>query len=275
MRALLEAECPGLAREPLRRLDEGWDNVTFLLGMEHAVRLPRREAGVALLLNEQRWLPVLGPRIPLAVPAPVHAGAPRAPFGWPWSVVAWVPGTTAERHRFRSEDVALLAKALLALHQPAPDDAPTNPFRGVPLPTRNEVVQERLDRLASHPGVDVASVGAVWRDACSVPGAGERRWMHGDLHPRNVVVRGGALVGLIDWGDLNGGDVASDLACAWTLLDEAARRRELLDAYGASEPLAKRALGWAVHMGLSLADSGEPRHIPLGLATLARVLEDA
>jgi aminoglycoside phosphotransferase (APT) family kinase protein len=275
VRTLLDAQCPRFAGEPLRLVDEGWDNVTFLLGERHAVRLPRRDAAVALLLNEQRWLPVLAARIPLSVPVPVHLGAPSASFRWPWSVVAWVPGDTAERHRFGAADVALLAETLLALHQPAPEDAPRNLVRGVPLRDRAEVVVGRLDRLARHAGVDVASVDAVWREACSVPASEERRWMHGDLHPRNVVVRDGALAGLIDWGDMNGGDVATDLACTWTLVDGGARRRALLDAYGASAAMAMRALGWAVHMGLMLADSGEPRHVPLGLTTLERVLEDA
>lgn len=275
VRALLEGACPRFARAPLRRIDEGWDNVTFRLGNRHAVRLPRREAGVALLLNEQRWLPALAPRLPLPVPVPVHAGPPSPLFRWPWSVVTWVVGRSAERHRFTSADVALLAETLVALHRPCPDDAPVNRMRGVPLVMRNDVVEERLGRLAGHRGVETARVGAVWRDALAAPPAAERRWMHGDLHPRNVVVRDGALAGLIDWGDLNGGDVATDLACVWTLIDGGAERREMLDGYRASDAVAARALGWAVHLGLALVDSGEPRHVPLGVATLERVVADA
>lgn len=275
VRALLEGGCPELAREPLRLLDEGWDNVTFRLGERYAVRLPRREAAVALLQHEQRWLPVLGQGLPLEVPVPVHVGAPSAAFKWPWSVVAWVPGDTAERHRFSSADVALLARTLRILHRTAPEDAPKNLVRGVPLRTRDGVVAERLERLTRHPAVDATGVRAVWSEACAVPENGERRWMHGDLHPRNVVIRNGVLAGLIDWGDMNGGDAATDLASAWTLIDRSARRRQLLDAYGASEVVAMRARGWAVHMGLAMADSGEARHVPIGLATLERVLEDA
>ncbi len=274
VRALLEPVSPALARKPLTRVDEGWDNVTFLVGDRHAVRLPRREAGVALLLNEQRWLPTLAPRLPVAVPSPVHVGAPCTAFHWPWSVVTWVPGVTAERHRFDASDAVLIAETLLALHEPAPAEAPVNPFRGVPLPTRNEAVEVRLGRLAGHPEVDADRLAAVWRDALDAPESPERRWMHGDLHPRNVVVRDGTLVGLIDWGDLNGGDVATDLACAWTLIDGSSARRELLAAYAPSEPLLRRARGWAVHLGLALADAGEARHVPLGVATLRRVARD-
>ncbi|HAW29186.1 MAG TPA: aminoglycoside phosphotransferase, partial [Planctomycetaceae bacterium] len=61
---------------------------------------------------------------------------------------------------------------------------------------------------------------------CSTPASTNRVWLHGDLHPRNVIIRDGTLVGVIDWGDLNGGDAATDLACAWLLLDTAVKRQE-------------------------------------------------
>jgi aminoglycoside phosphotransferase (APT) family kinase protein len=276
VRRLLDEQCPEFAGEPLQLVDEGWDNYTFLTGpshsgRNHAARLPRREAAVVLVANEQRWLPLLAPRLPLAVPAPIFAGRPSKLFPWPWSVVTWIPGTTAERHNFGSTDTRLLAETLLALHQPAPADAPENPFRGVPLAKRNDAFGERLHGLHQHPGVDTARLAAIWREACAAPPARERRWLHGDLHPRNIVIREGALVGIIDWGDLAGGDVATDLACGWLLLG-AERRREFLAAYGADEALVARAKGWAALMGLALLVSGESRHTPLGAKTLERVI---
>jgi aminoglycoside phosphotransferase (APT) family kinase protein len=58
-------------------MDAGWDNVTYRVGGELAIRIPRRETAVALLLNEQRWLPVLGSRLGIAVPLPTRSGEPR------------------------------------------------------------------------------------------------------------------------------------------------------------------------------------------------------
>lgn len=275
VRRLLEAECPGLAGQPIRLVGEGWDNYTFRVGEQHAVRLPRREAAVALLRNEQRWLPALATRLPLRVPVPVHSGEPGELFAWPWSVVKWIRGRTAEGYGFQAADAVLLAQALAALHEPAPENAPTNPARGVSLQMRTEAVQERLDRLRGSPGIDGSRLRALWREACTVPMPGERRWLHGDLHPFNVLVRDGALVAFIDWGDVSGGDVATDIACAWMLLESVRLRREFLDAYDASEALIQRALGWAIHIGLLLVTSGEPRHVPLGLATLQRVVAEA
>jgi aminoglycoside phosphotransferase (APT) family kinase protein len=274
VRQLLEVDCPSLAEGTLSLVDEGWDNYTFRVGTRHAVRLPRREAAVALLANEQRWLPLLAPRLPLETPVPVHTGGTSRSFPWPWSVVEWVSGCTAEDHSFTPADVSLLSETLVALHQPASEAAPVNPYRGMPLRAKNEIVEVRLNRLGRRHEVDGARLAAVWREARDAPDAEQRVWLHGDLHPRNVVVRDGSLVGIIDWGDLNGGDAANDVACAWMLIEPAPLRREFLDVYGADEALVSRAKGWAVHIGLALVVSGEPRHVPMGRATLDRVLAD-
>lgn len=275
VRRLLEIECPSLADDSISLVDEGWDNFTYHVGERHAVRLPRRELAVALLANEQRWLPLLAPRLPLETPVPIHVGKPSKLFPWPWSVVNWIPGNTAENHCFQPADVALLAKALLALHQPAPVEAPVNSFRGVSVRAKNDIFPERLFRVGRKHEIDLRPISTIWQEACNAPESEQRVWLHGDLHPRNVAIRDGSLVGLIDWGDLNGGDAAADLACVWTLIDGAALRREFIAIYGADEALVNRAKGWAVLIGLALIDSGEPRHVPIGRATLHRVLADA
>lgn len=39
-------------------------------------------------------------------------------------------------------------------------------------------------------------------------------WVHGDLHPANVVVTRGTLSGVVDFGEVFAGDPAADLAAA-------------------------------------------------------------
>jgi streptomycin 6-kinase len=73
-----------------------------------------------------------------------------------------------------------------ALSRPAPPDAPHNPYRGVPLIERDEAMRERIARLAG--AIDGPRVTAMWRAVLAVePFAGEPRWLHGDLHPANVL----------------------------------------------------------------------------------------
>ena len=89
--ALLEQQLPHLDGSELTFVDEGWDNVTYHTGSDYAVRIPRREVAVELILNEQKWLPIIASWLPIAVPRPVGIGVPSALFPWPWSVVEWIP----------------------------------------------------------------------------------------------------------------------------------------------------------------------------------------
>lgn len=77
----------------------GWDNRTFRLGERMLVRLPSAERYVAQVAKEQRWLPLLAPRLPLPIPAPLALGAPGAGYPWPWSVYRWLDGEPARTER--------------------------------------------------------------------------------------------------------------------------------------------------------------------------------
>jgi aminoglycoside phosphotransferase (APT) family kinase protein len=138
VRRLLEAQQPDLAHLPVRLMAYGWDNFMYRLGDELAVRLPRRAAAAGLIVHEQRWLPVVAPRLPLPVPAPVRAGRPALGYPWPWSIVPLLPGQLAAREppADPARAAASLGRFLGALHVPAPPDAPANPLRGIPLAPR-------------------------------------------------------------------------------------------------------------------------------------------
>lgn len=266
VRSLLERQHPDLAAQPVRAVDEGWDNFTFRLGSTRAVRLPRRLAAVPLLEKEQQWLPRIASWIPLDVPAPLRVGVPSELFPWPWSVVPWIDGASAERAVLSESDAVAVAASLRSLHRAAEREAPTNPVRGVPLVERDPTVRDRLERLGS-PGLV-----RIWERAAAAPNSSDRVWLHGDLHARNVIVRDGSVAGLIDWGDLAAGDPATDLACAWTLFDEPARLA-FFDAYGPTSLERTRALGWAVSFASALLDSGDGTHVRMGRAIARRILE--
>ena len=222
VRRLLAAQQPDLARLPLEVMAHGWDNVMCLVGGELLARMPRREMGARLIVNEQRWLPVLQPRLPLAVPAPVRTGQPGLGYPWPWSVVALIPGQVAARTPPADpRDAAVsMGRFLAALHTTAPPDAPPNTLRGVPLANRGETLAENLGMLGGR--VDHAAVLRVWEAAVAAPvWGGPPLWLHGDLHPANILVHQGRISGVIDFGDITSGDPAADLSVAWMLLPAA------------------------------------------------------
>lgn len=278
VRRLLAAQQPDLAHLPVRLVAHGWDNLMYRLGDELAVRLPRRAAAAVLIVNEQRWLPVVAPRLPLPVPAPVRAGRPALGYPWPWSVVPFLPGQLAAREppADPADAAASLGGFLAALHAPAPPDAPANPNRGIPLTERAAVVTENLSVLGGL--VDRGAVTRAWRAALAAPAwGGAPVWVHGDLHPANILVRRGRISGVIDFGDITAGDPATDLSVAWMLLP-AGCHRAFRDAYHAaggpadSDGIWARARGWALALALAcLANSADN---PL-IAAMGRRIMDA
>ena len=97
VRRLLAGQHQDLAGRPVEFLANGWDNAMFRLGDDLLVRLPRREAAAQILLNEQRWLPVLAPRIQLPIPYPERTGLPAHGYPFSWSVVPYLPGRPCRR----------------------------------------------------------------------------------------------------------------------------------------------------------------------------------
>ncbi|WUR56408.1 phosphotransferase [Actinomadura citrea] len=60
---------------------------------------------------------------------------------------------------------------------------------------------------------------AVWDDAVAAQTwEGPPVWVHGDLHPADVVVSDGTLSGIVAFAEMFAGDPAWDLAVAWVLL---------------------------------------------------------
>jgi aminoglycoside phosphotransferase (APT) family kinase protein len=276
VRALLQEQHPNLAHMALIDIGEGWDNKLFRLGDDLAVRLPRRAASAALIEQEQRWLPRLSPRLPLPVPVPLRVGRPGSGFPWCWSVVPWFAGETAlvAPPQDPAPMVAALGQFLRALHQPAPDDAPHNPWRGVPLATRTNNVREHVQQLDGL--VDGIAVLSLWAHVVSAPAwSGPPMWIHGDLHPGNLLISGGRLSAVIDFGDLAAGDPATDLSVIW-MLPPSTRSIFLASIRGkfnaTDDDTWMRARGWAVALGLAYVASSRDDE---AMGELGRAMIDA
>ena len=257
VQALLLEQHRDLAHLPLTPIGEGWDNAVFRLGEDFAVRLPRREATATLIEHEQRWLPQIASRLPLPIPVPVRLGRPGARFPWSWSVVQWFEGTAAlaEEPRDPATVGAAVGRFLHAMHVPAPPDAPHNPWRSIPLDARTARLHEHLDQLRS--AVNRERILALWDRIVATPRwPGPPLWIHGDLHPGNLVLRDGALSAVLDFGDVTSGDPATDLSVMWMLLP-AEHREPLFAAAGRSraneidEDVWRRARGWALALGVA------------------------
>src|SRR5215218_5677128 len=91
-RWLIAAQFPHVELRSLRLLGEGWDNTVWLVDERWAFRFPRRAVAIAGVERELAALPLVAPRLPLPIPAPVFAGIPAEGFPWPWFGAAHIPG---------------------------------------------------------------------------------------------------------------------------------------------------------------------------------------
>ena len=279
--ALLSEFVPELVDEPLELVGSGWDNEMHRVGAHHVVRLPRREESSKLVENEQRWLPELEEQLPVAIPTPTYAGSPAFGYPWHWSVVPWLPGVPLAHAPLARPSSLLedLPSFLNALHVPAPNDAPKNPYRGVALDERSDSFESSLDEIDPDRRPQILE---LWERLVDTPEwGGDPLWIHGDLHPMNVLMRAGRVHAVIDFGDLCAGDPATDFAIAWMLFDEAQR-----DAFRKAVNINEKSIdvhtwnrsrAWALSLSVTyLANSADNETMRrIGEDTLSRVLEES
>ena len=247
VRRLVEEQFPEWSDLSLARVEpSGTDNAIFRLGDELAVRLARREGPTSSEAREHDWLPRIATALSVEVPLPVALGAPGPGYPWYWSVVRWLEGETPLGATIASDELARLLLELQAV-DPA-GGPPPGARRGEPLSIRDPYVQKALRNLK------VPGASELWRRALAAPASpGARVWLHADLDARNVLVRGGRLTGVIDWGCTGVGDPAVDVMAAWKLLDAPGRERfrELL---AVDDDTWLRAQGWALSQALVALD---------------------
>lgn len=256
-RDLVAAQFPQWADLPVRAVQPGgWDNRTFRLGDGLLIRLPSAARYVAQVAKEQRWLPQLAPHLPLPIPAPVAQGQPGLGYPWPWSIYRWLDGENAAAATIPDliGFAVDLARFLTRLHRIDAEDGPPagahNFHRGGDLAVYDGETRAAIDRLGSR--INGSAARGLWDAALSTRWQGPPVWVHGDVSPGNLLVQGGRLAAVIDFGGLGVGDPACDLAIAWTLLSGENRA-----AFRAALPLDEgtwlRSQAWTLWKALILA----------------------
>ncbi|MEU4448166.1 aminoglycoside phosphotransferase family protein [Actinosynnema sp. NPDC050801] len=268
VRRLLASQFPRWADLPVTPVEvDGWDNRTYRLGDDLTVRLPTAEGYAPAVTKEHRWLPVLARSLPVPVPVPLALGVPGEGYPFHWSVRRWLDGSTASPDRI--EDMAAfavsIAEFIRALHRVDASDGPRagahSFYRGASPGHYDDGTRRALAALEGR--VDTGRAAAVWEDALRAPGwSGPPVWFHGDIAHGNLLVDGGKLTAVIDFGTSGVGDPACDLVIAWTMFSGASRRA-FREAVELDEATWTRARGWALWKALIvLADGNDgARHV--------------
>ncbi|MFI5754412.1 aminoglycoside phosphotransferase family protein [Streptomyces sp. NPDC051569] len=228
VRRLIAGQFPRWAGLAVERWPSGGTvNAMYRLGDDMVVRLPLVQGGTTDLSIEQEWLPRLAPHLPTRIPEVLGAGEPAQGYPWPWSVYRWLTGEHPEAGALRepvplAQDLAAFVAAMRSVTLPAAPKA----HRGGPVASLDAETQAAIKELRGIPqeDVDCDAVAAVWEEALRAPGwDGPPVWLHADLMPGNLLVDGGRLASVIDFGCAGTGDPACDLFPAWNLLPADAR----------------------------------------------------
>jgi aminoglycoside phosphotransferase (APT) family kinase protein len=278
--AVLGEQFPELDAGSARLLGEGWDNAVWLVEETWAFRFPRREIAISGVERELAVLPRLAPLVPLRVPVPMFVGQPSRRYPWPFFGSALLPGVEVPEAELgadsRIELGAELGRFLRVLHRVELDvDLPLDPLDRADARKQSARAEQLLAECA---WLRLERAESLFEQASELGPATDGALVHGDLHPRHVLVERGAVSGVIDWGDVCLGDPSIDLQIAWSLLPPAARS-SFFDEYGAVDEerrlrarvLAVRLCGLLAQYARSVGYSGLERE---ALAGLERALVD-
>ena len=249
VRRLLAAQFPhwaGLPIEPVA--SAGTDNAIYRVGDELAVRLPRISWATGQVAREQRWLPLLAPLLPVAIPVPLAQGEPGEGYPWNWSVYRWLKGENPRRRNCRGGRAGVGAGGVHAavVSDDLLDGRPAGAQRA--LSERDDPTRAAIDAL--HGMIDTSAAAAAWGRALQASAWSETpRWVHGDLAPGNLLLVEGRLNAVIDFAGVGVGDPACDLMVAWNLLP-ASSRSDFRAALQIDDATWDRGRGWALSVAL-------------------------
>jgi aminoglycoside phosphotransferase (APT) family kinase protein len=289
VRGLLADQFPELDASSACLLGEGWDNSVWAVEDTWAFRFPRRAIAIPGVEREIAVLPRLAPLLPAPIPTPTFVGVPGDRFPWPFFGAPILGGVEPADAGLTDDDrIALggvLGAFLRVLHAPETLDS-VDPERTLPVDFNRRAdmqirvarVRDRLRRLPADVWRPPGSVECLLRDAEALEPTNLATLVHGDCHYRHVLVDGGSVSGVIDWGDVCRAEPAVDLMILWLLLPPDGRR-DFVAAYGPIDDarlLRARvlALFLGVALGLYARDVGNARLERESVAALDRTLTD-
>jgi len=223
---------------------QGHDNRTYRLGEHMLIRMPK-------VPKEQELLPELAKRLSVSIPAPIKMGKPSTDYPYPFSIYKWLPGKSINLLTLTDQDKEQLAfdlakflKELQAITDvKGPEPGQHNWWRGDHVSVYDKGAREQIAELSEI--IDVGKALALWDKASATKWDKQPVWIHGDFAIGNILMDGGKLSAVIDFGGAAVGDPACDLVIAWTYLSGKAREIFIAEM-DMNEDTWLRARAWAL-----------------------------
>ena len=274
---MLTAQFPEMSDLAIRAArSTGTVNALYRLGDHLYVRMPRVASWAKDLEAEWAWLPKLAPHLTLRVPTPVALGRPAEGYPFSWAVYEWIEGEPYADENVDDERQAAadLAQFVIELRR-------IEPFAGAPRAGREPLLELDADTRAAieaaRGAIDSDAAASAWECALAAPTwQGSPVWIHDDLLKPNLLVHGGRLDAVIDFGGAGIGDPAADVIPAWSVFGPVGRQM-FREALGVDDGTYQRARGLALHQAALIIPyyrQTNPEFVALAKRTVDEVLAD-
>lgn len=276
VKRLLTEQFPHLAKRSITVVrSTGTVNAIYRLDHDLYVRLPRLGTWAESIDREWTWLPRLAPHISLSIPKPLAQGKPTSWYPCPWAIYQWIEGFPYQDDLISDErQVAYdLVNFILELRSVDGLGAP----RGGRRPLVELDAATRTAIASSRDVIDTEAVSAVWaRSLESPPWDGKPVWIHGDLLKSNLLVQGGRLFAVLDFGGVGIGDPAADVGPAWSVFNKVGRET-FQRALDVDDDTWSRARGYALHQALMIIPyypKTNPEFVTMAKRTVEEILTE-
>jgi len=276
VKRLLAEQFPHLAERSITVVrSTGTVNAIYRLGYDLYVRLPRVGTWAESIDREWTWLPKLAPHISLNIPKPLAQGKPTNWYPCPWAIYHWIEGASYKDDLIGDERQVAHDLANFTLELRSAD------MLGAPRGGRDPLIEldaaTRSAIRSSHGVIGTEAASAAWTQSLEAPPwNGKPVWIHGDLLRSNLLVQGGRLCAVIDFGGVGIGDPAADVIPAWSVFSKVGREifRQALDV---DDDIWWRARGYALHQALIIIPyypETNPEFVTMAKRTVEEILTD-
>lgn len=211
----------------IKILDQGWDNVAFLINHDLIFRFPRRDIALQCMENECTILPFIAEHVDFPMTAPQWIGHPSNDYPYPFMGYQMLVGkslTDATNNyiddKLFAENLAKWLKQLHLIKVRPSDRDHYKDFIDIKFNLAHRVKRSheniaQYEHFYHEAGFDTKTLLECIEIMKGFDlGSNPKVYIHGDLYHRHIIVNPTNLspVGLIDWGDICLSHPAIDLA---------------------------------------------------------------
>ena len=275
VKQLINEQFPQYSGLPVCKVNStGTVNAIYKLGEDYCIRLPRLDWAEESLKNEWITLPVISKNVSLAVPQIIEKGSPHTDYPFIWGIYRWIEGDIYDNLYADEEETAkALAQFIQELHSVKLSNdalkAGRKPLRELDEMTIDAIIKCKGD-------IDCDKTLKLWQKLQNTkPWNGDPVWIHADLLKPNLLLTGGKLSAIIDFGSAGVGDPAFDVVAAWTVLSSKTRMlfKNLLNT---DDHVWNRAKAYALHQAALIIPyyrKSNPEFVKQAINTIKNVLE--